>query len=820
MKVLKFGGSSVATPDRIHKVIDILKGYYTRGEKFTVVFSAFGGVTDSLIQMSDKAASGDESYLHDFDTFRERHLEAAEALLQNKALKQVKPEFDENHEDLKSLLSGIFLVREVSPRTRDYVLSFGERNAAFLITHALRRAGIRAQYLDARKVVRTDKRFGHATVLLEETFREIADHYDLSPEVQVVTGFIGSTNSGLTTTLGRGGSDYTAALLAAALKAELLEIWTDVDGVLTADPRRVRKAFTVPRMTYQEAMEMSHFGAKVIYPPTIQPAASRGIPLVIRNTFRPEFPGTYISAEGDPDTRRAVKGISSISDLALLTLQGSGLFGVPGTAGRLFSSLAREGINVILITQGSSEHSISFALRPEVARQAVACLEKEFEYELRLNQIDPVKVEKDLSIVAVIGENMRYRPGISGRLFQSMGQNGVNVVAIAQGSSERNISVVVRREDEAKALNVLHEAFFLSDTKALHLYMVGVGLIGSTLLRQIQEHQEYLRAERQLELKVVGLANSKKMIFAEEGIDLEKWKENLLAAETDMSLPAFVEKMKSLNLSNAIFVDNTASDTVPGFYEHILDASIAISTPNKLAASSSLGLYQRLRAIASRRGVPFRYETNVGAGLPVLTTLHDLISSGDRILKIQGVLSGSLSFIFNQFGEGTSFSRIVQQAREGGLTEPDPREDLSAGDIARKITILAREAGYEMEREEVEVASILPPSCEAAESVDDFMQALAAADGHFEQIRAVAAEKGGRLRMIATLEDGSARIALEEVGPESPFYPLSGSDNMIVFTTDRYRDRPLVIRGPGAGAEVTAAGLFAEIIGIGSGFVG
>ena len=815
MKVLKFGGSSVASPERIRGIIKILKGYYARGEQFTVVFSAFSGVTDALLEMAKLAAKGDAVYAEKFEIFSKRHFEAARELLNDEWYETVAPQLAENHEVLKNLLHGVFLLREASPRTLDYVVSFGERNAAFIIAHAFRQNGIPAAYLDARSIVRTDDNFGSAKVDFKATNANVATFYNQHPEVQVVTGFIGATQDGLTTTLGRGGSDYTAAILAAALSAEIIEIWTDVDGVLTADPRKVKKAFSLPSMTYAEAMEMSHFGAKVIYPPTLQPAFQRKIPLVIKNTFNPDHPGTFISEKPDPGGR-AVKGISSISKVALLTLSGSGMFGVPGIAGRLFSALAGAGVNVILITQGSSENSISFAVPPHVAEKAKLAATTAFEYEKERGLIDVVKVEDDLSVVAIIGENMRYRPGISGRLFQALGKNGVNVVAIAQGSSELNISVVIGSADEAKALNAMHEAFFLSDTKELHVFMVGVGLIGSTLLKQIDDTVHFLKEKNALEIKVTGLANSKKMIFEEEGVNLKNWKTALDDRGEIIDIATFVEKMRALNLSNTIFVDNTADEKVAAFYEKILDSSISISTPNKIATSSGYLQYQRLKTIAAKRGVQFLYETNVGAGLPVISTLNDLITSGDRILKIEGVLSGSLSFIFNSFNGSRPFSGIVKEAREKGFTEPDPRVDLNGIDVRRKLIILARETGLPLEAEDVKIENILPEALRTAVSVDDFFDGLEKADDYFEKLRNETAEEGKVLRMIASLEGGMATIGLKKVPHDSPFAALSGSDNMIVFTTERYKERPLVVRGPGAGAEVTAAGVFAEIVKIGN----
>ena len=815
MKVLKFGGSSVGTPQRIQGLIDILKDYYKNGVRFAVVFSAFGGVTDSLIGMSRLAAKGDEGYQKKFDAFSERHRSVVEELIASPMQEQVLREMADNHATLRNLLHGIFLVREASPRTMDYVLSFGERNSAYLICKAMQQAGIPSNFLDARQIIKTDKTFGNAKVSFDLTNEKISAHFSQHPEVQVVTGFISSTKGGLTTTLGRGGSDYTAAILAAGLDAEAIEIWTDVDGVLTADPTKVRKAFTIPSMTYAEAMEMSHFGAKVIYPPTLQPALKKNIPLNIKNTFNPSFAGTFISNQRDPEGH-AVKGISSINQVALLTLQGSGMFGVPGIAGRLFGSLSGAGVSVILITQGSSEHSITFAVAPTDARRAQRAVSKAFEFEMEKGLVEPIKAETDMSVVAIIGENMRFRPGIAGQMFQALGRNGVNVVAIAQGSSELNISVVVKQSDEAKAINALHDALFLSDTKELHLFMIGVGLIGSTLIEQVCAQAKFLKEKNNLALKIVGLANTKKMIFDQNGINTADWRKALDSSDEVSDIARFVQRMLEMNLSNTIFLDNTANAQVVNFYETILENSISISTPNKIATSSSYLQYLRLKNLASKRGVQFVYETNVGAGLPIISTLRDLLLSGDRILKIEGVLSGSMSFIFNNLSKEKTFSSVVKEAKERGFTEPDPREDISGADIRRKILILARETGLEMEKSDVKIQNILPKTATEAKTIERFFTELEKADDEFEKMRADALAGGKVLRMIAQLEGGKAEISLKAVDSSHPFFSLSGSDNMVVFTTERYRERPLVVRGPGAGAEVTAAGVFAEIIQIGN----
>ena len=816
MKVLKFGGSSVGHPDRIRGIVDILKGYYATGDHFTVVFSAFGGVTDQLIEMSQLAAQGDDRYGQLYEQFADRHQAAITTLLDRTALyAETSQQMRRSHEVLKNLLYGIFLVREASPRTMDYVLSFGERSSSYIVSQTMQQAGIPTEFLDARRIIKTDKTFGNAKVHFEKTYQKVKEYFAEHPKVQVVTGFIASAKGGLTTTLGRGGSDYTASLLAAGLQASAIEIWTDVNGVLTADPRRVKKAFTIPTMTYAEAMEMSHFGAKVIYPPTLMPALQQRIPLYIKNTFAPDFEGTKVSEAGNPEGA-AVRGISSINNVALCTVSGTGMFGVPGIAARIFGALAQAGINIILITQGSSEHAISFAVQPTVAEAAKHAVEEAFAFEIERGVVNAVKVERDLSVVAIIGENMRYQPGISGRLFRALGQNGINAVAIAQGSSELNVSVVIAKADETKALNALHEAFFLSDHKTLHLFIVGVGLIGGTLLQQIHKQNDYLRERRGMEVKVVGLANSKKMVFDGEGIELAYWKESLHRADAPVDLAVFVGRMRDLNLSNSIFVDNTADERIAAFYENILDESISISTPNKIATSSGYLQYQRLKAIADKRGVQFRYETNVGAGLPVISTLRDLIDSGDRITKIEGVLSGSLSYIFNTFNGEQPFADVVREAKELGFTEPDPRIDLSGKDVARKILILARETGVALDATQVKIDGFLPEEAMEASSVDDFFTVLEQHADYFAQLHRRATHHQQVLRMVATLEGERATIGVQSVGIDNPFYTLSGSDNMIVFTTDRYSVRPLVVRGPGAGAEVTAAGVFAEIIQIGT----
>lgn len=811
MKVLKFGGSSVATPARILSVIEIIKPYLSG--PVAVVFSAFGGVTDELIAISKQALDGDDQYRMKADQLEKRHLMAVRELVsiqkQSSILAQVKIKMNA----LADVLHGVYLVKERTPRTLDYIMSFGERLSAFIIAEAMKDQGIAAEYLDARTVIATDNHFGNARVDFQVTNRRIGDHFKNRDAVQVITGFIGTAETGETTTLGRSGSDYTAAIFAAALKATDLEIWTDVDGMMTADPRFVKKAFTVPQMSYEEAMELSHFGAKVIFPATMQPAMVNKIPIWIKNTFNPAFKGTVIhevSTNG-----KLIKGISSMNGVSLLNIQGSGLLGVVGVSMRLFATLARERVNVILISQASSEHSICIAVDSHAAKLAKQAIEKEFIYEIRSEEIDEVHIQDELSIVAVVGDGMKHSPGTSGRMFAGLGKNGINVMAIAQGSSERNISAVVQQADIAKALNALHEAFFLSDRKLLNIFLVGTGLIGNALIRMMTEQFDKLARVNLLEVNVVAVANSRKMLFAEDGLPLESCIANMKGEGEPMEMQAFVDRMIALNKTNSIFVDCTSSEAVTDCYAGILEANISIVTPNKKGNSGSYEKYQELKAVAFKRGVKFFYETNVGAGLPVLNTLNDLLLSGDRVISIEGVLSGTLNFIFSSFTAGKRFSDVVREAKEKGYTEPDPRDDLSGMDVARKILILSRETGLSLDLKDVAVENLVPQDCRGDMSVEEFFITLEKHDQEFEKLRMEAAERKEKLRYKAVLENGQVSVHLGSVDEQHPFYALSGSDNIILLTTERYHDRPMVIRGPGAGAAVTAAGVFADIIRIG-----
>ena len=812
MRVLKFGGTSVGSSENIKKVIAILSDYSTKNIPFTAVFSAVGGMTNKLVEMAEKASTKDETYTSLLKDFEDMHIAIVRDLIEVKNQSPVFAYLKQKLNDLEDVLQGIFLVGELSQKSQDFVLSHGERLSVFIITEAAKAQGLNASFVDSRDIVKTDSHFGYAKVNFKATNQLIADHFKKAKGAQFVTGFIGSDDNNITTTLGRGGSDYTAAILASALNAEVAEIWTDVDGVMTADPRKVKNAFSLPSITYSEAMEMSHFGAKVIYPPTLQPVFAKKIPIKIKNTFNPTFEGTVISEHSDNVNQHRVKGISSINDVSLVTVQGSGMVGMPGISARLFSCLAQHEINIVLITQASSEHSITFAVSPGEGVRAKKVIEDAFSLEIETGRIDEPQVLKELSIVAIIGKNMMNTPGISGKMFSALGRNGVNVVAIAQGSSELNISAVISKKDISKALNALHDSFFLAESRSLNVFMVGPGLIGATLLAQIKDQAPYLLEKHSLNINVIAIANSRQMVFDEAGLDLLNWKDALENKSEKMSFDGFIEKMKSLNLPNSVFVDNTSNKDIVKYYNTILDASISLVTPNKVANSGSLATYNLLKETAAKRGVKFLYETNVGAGLPVIGTLQGLMHSGDEIVKIEGVLSGSLSFIFNTYDGSTSFKEIVLKAKELGFTEPDPRDDLNGMDVARKILILSRESGLALEPEDIKVDNPLPQNCIDAPTVDAFFIELEKSDNVFNKLAKDAKAKDEKLCFVATLENKKVSVGLKAVGPTHPFSSLSGSDNMISYTTKRYLQNPLVIKGPGAGAEVTAAGVFADLI--------
>jgi aspartokinase/homoserine dehydrogenase 1 len=810
MRVLKFGGTSVADAKCLRRVQNIVLNYHDSKTSLFVVVSAFSGITDLLISMTDKAVDNQE-YKPLLKTFRGKVNEIAEELLSAGLYQTIKSDLEENHSVLENLLSGVSLIQEASKRTRDYILSFGERNCAFIFSHYLNQSKIPSEYVDARKYIKTDDSYGAARVNFPVTNKAI-NELDKKGTCYVVTGFIGSDLvSGRTTTLGRGGSDYSAAIFAAAINANGLEIWTDVDGVLTSDPRKVTNAYPIKELSYEEAMEMSHFGAKVLYSPTIRPVREKEIPIHIKNTFNPKHTGTLIHKENNKSDK-IISGLSAIDNVALVTLAGTGMQGVSGIASRFFGCLAKEAINIIMITQASSEHSITVAVMQNDSGNAKAVLEEEFSFEIKRKLVDPIRVYDSNSIIAIIGSNMINSPGVAGTLFNILGKNGINIEAIAQGSSELNISFAVNQKSTIKALNAIHDAFFLSQFKTVHVYMIGIGLIGSTLLQQIQDNIESIKNDSGIDIAINGISNSKKMLVSETSIDIETYKNTLDNDGVAADINEFIKTMISHNHAHSIFIDCTASTHVVPSYTKILSHNIAISTPNKIAFSSSMQEYIKIKAIASKHRTPFNFETNVGAGLPIISTLKAMTGSGDKITKIEAVLSGSLSYIFNNYNSDVLFHDVIKKAQELGYTEPDPREDLSGNDVRRKLLILARESGLSLEEKEIDIVSFLPDGAMEASSVDEFYKLVKAKDEHFKTKINAAESTNQKLRFIARLENNKAKISLEQVGPESPFYGLSGSDNIISFSSKRYNNSPLVIRGPGAGADVTAAGVLAEII--------
>ncbi len=815
MKVLKFGGTSVGTAQSIGAVMDIVKQEHEANAGLVVVLSAMSGVTNLLADMAERAATGNDFSKH-LAALEIRHFEVVKQLLdiqqQNPVYTRLKIYFNQ----LEDILQGVLILRELTAKTRDVILSYGERCSTLLISRMALQHFPDAVYVDASDVIKTDNSFGQAKVNTELTELLICGLVNENPgKVLFVTGFIASNEAGQITTLGRGGSDYTAAIFGSAINASEIQIWTDVNGMMTADPRIVKKAFSLPELTYTEAMELSYFGAKVIYPPTMTPAFLKRIPIVIKNTFDADFAGTVIRNDCS-DTNLPIKGISSIDKISIINLQGSGMVGKAGFSGRLFSLLARERINVMLITQSSSEHSITFAVQPADAERARKLMEAEFELELVAQKLDKPVIEDELSVLAIVGENMRRTPGMSGRLFHALGRNGINVRAIAQGSSEYNISVIISATDLAKAVNAVHDAFFTQFNKTLNVFCLGTGNIGKTMFKQLLQHTEFLQEHNSIQVRIAGISNTRKMRFSVDGLKLEDWETDLGAYGEPADLTAFVARMKEMNMPNCVFVDNTASPQPVAFYEEIFKSTISIVTCNKIGNSASYSQYQTFRDTARKYGVDFFYETNVGAGLPIIRTLKDLMVSGDRVQKIEAVLSGTISYIFNNFKGDASFHDIVKTAQDKGYTEPDPRDDLSGKDFMRKMLILARDAGYQMEAEDVQIENMLPQSCLDAQTVPDFYAALKASDAFFNDLKQKAQSSGRVLRYIGQLDNGKASITLQMVDESHPFYSMSGADNVIAFTTDRYKERPMVVKGPGAGAEVTAAGVFADLINVGA----
>ncbi|WP_234735263.1 bifunctional aspartate kinase/homoserine dehydrogenase I [Tellurirhabdus bombi] len=821
MNVLKFGGTSVGSVESIKQVIHIIERHRSKNEPVgAVVLSAMSGVTNQLIEIGRMATESNTDYMELVRRIEDRHFNVIKALIPVKEQSKVFATIRGIINELEDLLRGVSLIRELSLRTMDLIMSFGERLSCTVVSECLKSRGVPAQFCDARNLIKTDSQFSMAEVNYTLTNQLINDYFSKTTDLPIVTGFIGSTEKNETTTLGRGGSDFTASILGSALNADIIDIWTDVDGMMTADPRKVANSFNIPTITYAEAMELSHFGAKVIYPPSLQPAFARNIPLRILNTFNIDHTGTVISRAAE---RRdyTITGISSIDDVIMVNIQGSGMIGVAGVSARVFGVLALHKISVILISQASSEHSICFAIDPRNAEYVREILNAEFAADIEQGHIDNVSIERELSIIAVVGEGMKKSSGIAGKLFSVLGKNGVNIIAVAQGSSEINISVVINRNNLSKALNAIHNVFFQSEARILNLFLVGTGLIGRTLLKQIHAQNAFLKNEKLLKICLVGVTNTKKMLLDPKGISLDDWQGRLLTEGVTTSLPAFVDQMKNYNLPNSVFIDCTSDKDIVNFYESLLNANVSVVTPNKVANSGSYEEYRRLQRTALRRGVKFLYETNVGAGLPIINTLQGLMTSGDRFLKIEAILSGTLSFIFNNFetgkdGKPVSFAAIVREAKEKGYTEPDPREDLSGMDVARKILILAREAGFPLEPSDVTINNLLPENCILAPSIPAFFEELENSNAYFESLLAKAEDQNQKLRYVATLENGKVTIELRAVGPEHPFYALSGADNIVSFTTERYKDRPLVIKGPGAGAEVTATGVFADVVSIGS----
>ncbi|HEX2848478.1 MAG TPA: bifunctional aspartate kinase/homoserine dehydrogenase I [Chitinophagaceae bacterium] len=809
MQVLKFGGTSVANAENIRKVVGIVTDA-DKKDKTIIIVSALGGVTDLLLSASSLAADGDESYKEKLAVVEQRHLEAVKQLIpvaqQSQLLSLVKKSCNE----IEDICSGIFLLRELTPRSKDRIGSYGEWLSSRIIAATIQSMGVDVLWKDSRELIATNSNFTAAEVDFATTAENIrqffasADHH-----LFLLPGFIAADKKGITTTLGRGGSDYTAAILAAALHASNLEIWTDVSGMMTADPRLTANARIIPHISYQEAMELSHFGAKVIYPPTIQPVMSKGIPVRIKNTFAPQDEGTLIESVA---TRNGniVRGISSINNIALLSLEGSGMIGIPGFSKRLFEALSNERINVILITQSSSEHSICVAVDASAALAAKQVVDAAFANEITLQKVEPLAIENGLSIVALVGENMKSHPGISGRMFSAMGKNGVNIRAIAQGSSEKNISAVISTKDVRKAINVLHEEFFETTYKQVNLFIAGTGNVGAKLLGQLHQQRQFLQEQMKLQVRVIGISNSRKMLMREEGIDMAEWKKALDEGEP-ASLETFVEGIIARNLRNSIFVDVTADDKVAGIYDKLLQKSISVVACNKIAASSAYVRYQKLKSLARGFNCQFLFETNVGAGLPIIGTLNDLLRSGDRVHRIDAVLSGTLNFVFNNYDGSRPFADVVKQAQDEGYTEPDPRLDLSGTDVMRKIMILARETGEEIEMDQIANNSFMPASCMQG-SVSDFYAAMAKEENHFRNLYDQANKAGCKLKFVASYNNGNASVGLQHIDPAHNLYHLYGKDNIVLFYTDRYAEQPMVVKGAGAGAEVTASGVFADIL--------
>ena len=807
MRVLKFGGTSVGSATGLLHAKKVIESCT---DDIIVVVSALGGITDQLIRTSRTAASGDPSYEAQLKDITERHFRQAEETVIPELQTQVKERLNTMLCELSNIFKGVFLIKDLSPKTADAIVSYGERLSSVIVNGTIRNSVL----YDSREFIKTRPYFNKHIVDFAETDKLILKQFSELPHIAIVPGFISSdAANGDVTNLGRGGSDYTAAILASALNADTLEIWTDVDGFMTADPKIISNAYTIEHLTFVEAMELCNFGAKVIYPPTIFPAYHKNIPIKIKNTFNPAAAGTFISKENIGNNDRPIKGISSINDTCLITIQGLGMVGVIGVNYRIFKTLAKSGISVFLVSQAASENTTSIGVRNADADTAVQVLSEEFAQEIKMGEINRIKQERNLATVAIVGENMKHTPGIAGKLFGTLGRNGINVIACAQGASETNISFVVSLDSLRKALNVIHDSFFLSDYQVLNIFLAGNGLVGSNLIEQLRMQQDKLMKEKSLQIKVIGITNSRHYIMDREGIDLNTCKERLDKSETPSTPEVFRDEILAMNMFNSVFVDCTASAEVASIYKSLLEHNVSVVAANKIAASSEYDNYKELKDTALRRGVKYLFETNVGAGLPIINTISDLINSGDKILKIQAVVSGTLNFIFNEMSETVSFSQAIRLAKEAGYAEPDPRIDLSGMDVIRKLVILSREAGYRVEQSDVKKDLFIPDKYFKG-SLEEFWRTIPEMDEEFERKRKKLAEEGKCWRFIATLDNGRTEVGLKEVDRESPFWHLAGSNNVILITTERYKEYPMQIKGYGAGAGVTAAGVFADIISI------
>ena len=807
MKVLKFGGSSVGS---VHSILSVKKIVEAVEEPVIVVVSALGGITDKLIKTSQMAADGDAAYEKEYRDIVNRHIEMVYTVIPaGEARIILLDQVNELLSELKNIFQGIYLIRDLSSKTSATIVSYGERLSSIIVANLIEGA----VWYDSRTFIKTEKK--HARHILDSdlTSQLIKATFSELPKVALVPGFISSDkNSGEVTNLGRGGSDYTASIIAAALQADVLEIWTDVDGFMTADPRVISGAYVINELSYVEAMELCNFGAKVVYPPTIYPACHNNIPILIKNTFNPDAPGTIIENE-IKDESKAIKGISSINDTSLITVTGLGMVGVIGVNYRIFKALAKNGISVFMVSQASSENSTSIGVRNQDAELACDVLNEEFAKEIEMGEISPVSAEKNLATIAIVGENMKHTPGIAGKLFGTLGRNGISVIACAQGASETNISFVVEEKLLKKSLNVIHDSFFLSEYQVLNLFICGTGTVGDSLIKQLASQQEKLMQERGLKLNVVGIANGHQALFDRDGLDLSNYRQLLDEKGTASSPQIIRDEVIGMNIFNSVFVDCTANADVASLYKDLLNNNVSVVAANKIAASSSYASYTELKKIARNRGVKYLFETNVGAGLPIIKTINDLIASGDKILKIEAVVSGTLNFIFNKISADVPFSETIRMAKEEGYSEPDPRIDLSGKDVIRKLVILAREAGYVLEQEDVEKNLFVPDEFFEG-SLEDFWKNIPSLDADFEARRQKLEAENKHWKFVAKLEDGKGSVSLQEVSRSHPFYGLEGSNNIVLLTTERYKEYPMMIQGYGAGASVTAAGVFADIISV------